>query len=441
MTGRTGREVRRRLRPLVLGGVAALALLPAVQGSAVGEPPTLPDGRRTAPQDTGPEVRLLTFGTGDRVWEKFGHNALWIRDPASGRDVVYNWGIFDFEQEDFFVRLLTGRMRYRVARSPLRQTLRFYRSAGRSIRVQRLRLGPERARDVAREARIAHLPENRHYAYDPFRDNCSTRIRDLLDRVLDGALREQTAGVGTGETYRSHTRRLLQRVEWAYAGTMALLGSPVDRRLSAWDEMFLPVRMDDWLQEVEVKTPEGGSRALATAPRTLHRSGRPPVPAETPGFRSGYLAGGLAGGTLLAVLGLIGGRGRRPAGGAYLALGVGWSAAAGLAGVVAAGGWIFTGHWYVHLNENVLQLQPLSLLLAVALPLAPVGRRPRRAARALAWTTAGLAVLGLLAQALPGMEQANGEILALTVPLHLGTAVGLEGLVSAFTGDRGEEDG
>lgn len=412
--------------PSASDAVTARPLPPPPPPAAPGAGPKA-DGPGQATRDSGRlVVRLLTFGTGGRVWEKFGHNALWIRDTGSGREVVYNWGIFDFEQEDFFVRLLTGRMRYRVARSSLEQTLRIYRADRRTIRVQRLRLGPAQAREVARRARVNLLPENRHYAYDPFRDNCSTRIRDLLDRVLDGAIREQTAGVETGETYRSHTRRLLRRVEWAYAGIMAFLGSSTDRRLSAWDEMFLPVRMDDLLQEVRVEADDGGTVPLASEPRALYRADRPPLPGETPGFGLRYLAGGLAGGGLLALLGLLAGRGRSGAGRGYRAVAVLWSVAAGAAGVVAVGGWALTGHWYVHLNENVFQLHPVSLALAAALPMAGRPGRARRVALGLARATAAVALLGLALQALPGVDQVNGEILALAVPLHLGTAAGLE---------------
>ncbi|MFB6241103.1 MAG: DUF4105 domain-containing protein [Gemmatimonadota bacterium] len=88
------------------------------------------------------QVFLLTFGRGDRVWERFGHNALWIHDGPAGTDRVYNWGIFDFEQANFIPRLLTGQMRYRLAVFPLEGTMRQYRLANRSVFLQQLRLTP-----------------------------------------------------------------------------------------------------------------------------------------------------------------------------------------------------------------------------------------------------------------------------------------------------------
>ena len=80
----------------------------------------LPDGRprsrQAAPlpdaaQPPGSEltVYLMTMGPGKRVWERFGHNAIWIHDPASRPDTAYNYGLFDFQQENFLLRFIRGR--------------------------------------------------------------------------------------------------------------------------------------------------------------------------------------------------------------------------------------------------------------------------------------------------------------------------------------------
>ncbi len=430
--GRSGRSGPRR----PLSFVAAAACLPLLLSAAPSEALTRQEGSTAADTvrrarsvlpgaDTAASVHLITVGQGNLVWEKFGHNALWIHDPEAGRDVVYNWGIFDFAQADFFRRLLFGHMRYMVAATSLEATMRHYRGQDRTVRVQRLRLTPAQVEEVRRRARIAVRPENRFYDYDPFLDNCSSRIRDLLDAVLDGEIRARTDSVSTGSTFRSHTRRLLQRVWWGYAGSMAGLGAPTDRGVSVWDEMFLPMRMAENLRDVRVAAPDGRSRAVAGSPVVVHRASRPPVPERPPGFPLAWALVGLAGGGALLALGRAGGRGSRGARHGFGALSGLWSLAVGLLGVAFAGAWIFTEHWYTHGNENLLQLQPLSLALALLLPLAASARIGRRPARVLAWVVAGLAVAGVLLQLLPGFDQVNGEVLALTVPLHAGTLGGL----------------
>lgn len=421
----------RRAPRAVLPALFLIGLLLAARPAAAQHPAAV----ELTAGDTAKSVWLMTMGPGHRVWEKFGHNALWIHDPATGSDDVYNWGIFDFEQEDFFRRLLFGHMRYMVARMDLARTLWFYRLEDRTVRVRRLRLTPEQVEAVDGMARTAALPENRFYAYDPFRDNCSSRVRDLLDRALGGRLRALSDTVATGTTYRSHTRRLLQEVEWAYGGIMAMLGETTDRPIDAWEEMFLPLRMETRLAELAVGEAGGDTLPLVGPAHVLHASRGPAAPASLPGFHLWWAAAGLAGGTLLFGLGAWAGRGTRLAAGAFASVGALWSLAAGLIGTVMAAGWLLTSHWYVYRNENLLQLEPLSLALAVLLPLTVLGARSGRWAARIAWTVAGLSVLGLLIQTLPAFDQANGEVLAVTVPLHLGLALGLARVRGSRTGE------
>ena len=68
------------------------------------------DARAATGTEPGSElvVTLITFGLGEQVFERFGHNALWVHDAALGTDVAYDWGNFDFAQPAFLRRFLTG---------------------------------------------------------------------------------------------------------------------------------------------------------------------------------------------------------------------------------------------------------------------------------------------------------------------------------------------
>jgi len=88
------------------------------------------------------EIWLVTYGPGEIYWQRFGHNAIWIRDPGLGLDHVFNFGFFDFEQENFFLRFLQGRMLYFSAARPAREEFADYIDENRSIRAQRLDLAP-----------------------------------------------------------------------------------------------------------------------------------------------------------------------------------------------------------------------------------------------------------------------------------------------------------
>lgn len=419
----------------LLIGAALAVLAPAASGAV----PAPSDPFR--PQDTSPlsraraiaspdslQVFLLTFGRGDRVWERFGHNALWIHDGPGGTDRVYNWGIFDFRQEDFLVRLLTGHMRYRLAVFSLRGTLRQYRAANRSVYLQQLRLGPDEQRELQRRVQVNYLPENRRYDYDPYLDNCSTRVRDHLDRVLGGRLRAATGSVSTGRTWRSHTLRLLRRDFFPYLGLALGMGQPADEEITAWAEMFLPLRMREHVRSVRVDTGGSGSAPLVSREDTLYRASRPPAPARAPDRTPWFLLASLLAGGSLAWSGRLSGSGSSRARPLFGGLGVTWSLLAGSVGTLMLAGWTLTDHWFLYRNENLLLANPLFLALAPLVAMAVWrrgGQTVARAARSLAWCLVGLSAAGTLLQVLPGFDQVNGTAVALFLPIHLGLAVGL----------------
>ncbi len=190
--------------------------------------------------ETGPEVWLVTYGPGQVYWQRFGHNAVWIRDADLGLDHTFNFGFFDFEQENFFLRFLQGRMLYFSAAQPAANEFAQYIDENRAIRAQRLALTAEQALGLTDFLVEEVQPENRDYLYDYYLDNCSTRVRDVLDAATGGALRDATANVPAAQNFRDHTRRLSQADFWLYLGLELGLGAPVDRPISRWEEFFIP---------------------------------------------------------------------------------------------------------------------------------------------------------------------------------------------------------
>jgi hypothetical protein len=368
----------------------------------------------------------MTMGPGDKVWERFGHNAIWIHDPGAGTDETYNYGLFDFRQEDFLVRFLRGHMRYWMAGFPAESYVQSYERDNRSVWVQELNLSPEAKVQLQQFLEWNERPEHRFYHYDYYRDNCSTRVRDALDRAIGGRIRLQTADLPSGTSFRFHTQRLTANDPPIFTGLLLALGEGVDRPISAWEEMFLPLKMRDHLRRVTVPDSTGRMVPLVTSERTLFESTALVPPNAPPDWLPWYfLLGSALGGGALA-LGVA--APRSPA--ARTGLGVlagAWGLVAGVAGTVLAGLWMLTDHVMAYRNENLLQVNPLALALAVLAPLALIGRRSRglALARAVAVVLAALAATGFVLQALPGWDQVNGPIIALALPMHLGVALAL----------------
>lgn len=361
---------------------------------------------------------LLTFGWGDAVWERFGHNAIWIKDRARGTDVTYNWGMFDFDQPHFLQRFLTGDTRYWMEAIDLEPMLRYYKQRNRSILAQELNLTPAQRLKLQQFVQWNAQPQNKFYRYDYYRDNCSTRLRDALDHALSGQLQLATVTRFTAGTYRSHTQRLMTGDIPLYTGVTLALGQRADKPLSQWAEMFLPVRMANDLRAVSIPDTAGVRMPLVRSEMALFMSGRPPEPADPPSYFPWYVAAGiLLAGALIGLVSSAEG-GHRVAFFAATAVATLWSLIAGLAGTALLIAWLFTRHYFMGRNENLLHFDPLSLLLAVLIPLSLYALRASSRALKLAGFVAGLSLLGFVLHGTL-FDARNGEIIALALPMNL----------------------
>jgi len=385
-------------------------------------------------------IYLMTMGPGDEAWEKFGHNAIWIHDAVRQTDIAYNWGLFDFNAKDFYPRFLKGDMLYSMGGFDMQETVEAYRRANRTVWAQQLNLAPSEKDELRRYIEWNALPQNRNYNYDYFRDNCSTRVRDVLDRALGGIIRSASDQALTQTTYRWHTRRLTQDVPWLYFGTLLGLGHPVDRPISRWEEMFLPVRLMTDLHDVQVRDSSGAMVPLVTKEMTLFQSTRAPEGTYPKSHFIVYLAIGLLLGSLVIFL-----RRRAEAGTnssrLYLLLFAGlWNLFTGVLGTALAALWLMTNHVYSFRNENLFQANPLSLLLAILI-LASFRSRPDERIAGIetarvARIVGGLAALGFVIQILPSMNQVNGEIVALMMPVHVAIGFAFSRRELPFFGDN-----
>jgi hypothetical protein len=401
--------------PRILLALAVALGLAAVPARAQHQAPVLPD--------TGLTVTLLTMGQGDFVWEKFGHNALWIHDPAAGTDRVYNYGLFDFNSPGYWGRFLKGDWLYMLGVHDIQQTVHQYQYFNRAMWAQELNLTPAQKREMQAFLENNARPRNAEYLYDYYRDNCSTRIRDVLDRAVGGRLRQATADSLTGTTYRWHSERLIAADKASYFGLAGGLGPAADRDITAWEEMFLPFKVQEQIRTIRVADASGREVPLVAREWTmLPGAGRPDELATPPFWTPFYLLAGLLIAGLLVVLGNRAARSGWARFG-YAAVSALWLLVAGTAGVLLVLLWTMTNHEIAYRNENLLQLSPLALPLVLLVPCVAYGARwAARPARPLAIIVAALSVLGFVLQVLPWLDQRNAQIMALALPVNLALA-------------------
>jgi len=353
--------------------------------------------------ENGTEAWLVTFGPGEIYWERFGHNAIWLREPSAGIDHTFNFGYFDFEQEDFFLNFMRGRMLYFSVAQPASREFEFYQQENRSIRVQKLELKPAQYRQL-RDYLLNEIKlENRNYRYDYYLNNCSTRIRDALDIALDGELSSRTKTVPAILNFRDQTRRLTQMQFWYYLGLELGLGSPVDREVTRWDEMFIPMVVADELAAMSLGTSKPGD-PLVKVDEMLFTASNPLPSAAPTSIWYRYLALGL----LVTGLAWLSGKFMPPV---WLAgLCQAWVLICVTNGLILAALWLFTDHEVTRNNANLLLFNPL-----VILALVPVLRRVGAVVMA-----AGVVVAYILL--LLPQHQYNLDMLALLTPINLAVA-------------------
>jgi hypothetical protein len=364
----------------------------------------------------------MTMGYGDQVWERFGHNAIRIVDATTGTDSVYNWGTFDFDQPNFLSRFLTGNTLYWMQGDGMADEIAKYQYLNRSVWVQELELTPAQRVAVRDFITWNAKEENRYYRYDYYLDNCSTRVRDVIDRVIGGQLKIAMAPRLTTTSYRFHTQRALQFDGAVALGTDIGLGEVADRPISQWEEAFLPSRLQLHVRGVQLRSADGTMRPLVKAEQQVFTANRPPEPTAPP---STTLRNLLIGVGIAAVIGLLGKAavsGRRRFRIAFATVATTWAVINGILGVVLIVGWTATRHVFMARNENLLQFDPLSLGLAVILPFAILPGRGIGLARRLAVAVAVVSLVGLVLKLVPIFIQSNVAAIALTLPVHLAIA-------------------
>jgi hypothetical protein len=394
-----------------LSTCVALAMLQA------GGPPWLTGESR--PEDL--KIWMVTFGPGDTVPEWWGHTALAVQDTAKNQGRLYNYGMFSFD-EGFLARFVQGRLEFWVADDGIAPTFLFYRQLGRDVRIQELDLTPEQAQTVARTLANNVLPQNRNYLYDHYRDNCSTRPRDIIDGAVGGQLGAATAGPARF-TFRELTRKY-SRVNPPMSFLLDFMQNDrLDKPMAQRGEAFLPDELERQVQALQLKGPDGASHPAVKRQWDWFKSKRAPVPDQPPQWIPWLLLMGLA--TAGTVLGL----GHWAAQGARLPrvlLGVELSLLSltlGLLGTTLALAGLFTDQLVTHHNENLFLANPADLIALPASVLFAFGARRGRPTLRWMWALlGGTSVLGIGLKVLPWFDQQNWNCIALVAPINWGVA-------------------
>lgn len=312
--------------------------------------------RPPAPQDEEPRIDLVTMGVGSLIWERHGHIVLCVYWRDAYKDRCYNYGIGDFGDPigmgwGFF----RGTNSFWAGDGSPRGTFYIYEHNDRTIWAQTLPLTAEQKKHVVTKLKRDILDENRYYSYDHFDDNCTTRVRDILDEATGGAFSKMKVQTD-GRTYRDLAREGFFGMRVPLLITDLAMGRSTDRVPTYYERMFLP----DYMREAVTKL-------WGVEPRVLYQRKGPPPLHDGPSGRV-WLALLMLALTAPVVLAVRRGRFRRTA----LAVALVPQFLLGVAFWTLA---IISPLPYVHINETCLIFFPLDLAMLLL---------PQRLARAYA---------------------------------------------------------
>lgn len=400
------------MRSVVAAVALMLGLLFSIPVAAQQEPAVAPNPGNDL------RVSVLTFAPGLTYWQRFGHNALLVENTATGANAVYNYGMFDFFQTNFFLNFARGHMRYRLDVDSLERTLRIYASEGRWAYRQVLALNADQRLAIARFLDRNAQPDQAEYRYDYFRDNCSTRVRDAVNRVLGGALQAPLEAQAAGVSYRFEATRLVAPIPFLMAGMDLIMGPAGDVPLNVWQQSFVPEVFMQALRTARIN----GEPVVLEEGFLLQDARSPVAPAAPLKLLSLTLSLGLLLGIAMP---LLAARRSKPARFGFASIATLLMLLCTLGGVISLAAWTLTEHWVMWANRNLLLLPPLAVLLVpAALRSFSAGWRPKPWQAGLAAVLAGAALLTLPLSLLPGAQQ-HWTWIALLLPMHLGFALAL----------------
>ena len=192
-------------------------------------------------------ISVLTIGPGSSLSDSFGHSAIRIQDKSKNYDLVFNYGIYDFNDPKFYSNFIKGYLNYSLGVSYFKDFKSSYILNNRYIKEQVLLL-PDSIKQIIVDRLIFNSkPENKNYLYDYFSNNCSTIIKDIIDESLIKYDYQNTYIVKSENTYRNLIYENINKNSWGSLGIDICLGSYIDQEIDAEKNTFLPEYLFEYL--------------------------------------------------------------------------------------------------------------------------------------------------------------------------------------------------
>ena len=191
------------------------------------------------------EISILTIGPGSSFSDAFGHSGIRVIDRVNDYDIVFNYGVYDFNDPGFYGNFVKGRPIYSLGLNSFENFYRNYVNQSRQIIEQKLNLSEYQKKVLVNKLITNSKEENKDYKYNYFENNCSTKIGDIFNELLEEEIRNEGLNLDNinSNSYRKLVYQHVVPNSWGALGIDICLGSVIDKNITDQDELFLPYNL------------------------------------------------------------------------------------------------------------------------------------------------------------------------------------------------------
>jgi len=191
------------------------------------------------------EISILTIGPGSSLSDAFGHSGIRVIDRVNDYDIVFNYGVYDFNDPGFYGNFVKGRPIYSLGLNSFENFYRNYVNQSRQIIEQKLNLSEYQKKVLVNKLITNSKEENKDYKYNYFENNCSTKIGDIFNVLLEEEIRNEGLNLDNinSNSYRKLVYQHVVPNSWGALGIDICLGSVIDKNITDQDELFLPYNL------------------------------------------------------------------------------------------------------------------------------------------------------------------------------------------------------
>lgn len=192
------------------------------------------------PLSNDAEVSIITVGPGTNLNDAFGHNGFRVRDESRNIDIIYDYGRYDFNTPNFYLKFAQGKLLYELGYVDFDSFFNHYKTQNRWLKEQVLNLNYAEKKVLFKYLQTNATPENKKYNYDFFYDNCATKMRDVLIELLGDKLEYKEGHITEAYTFRELIQKNVKANSWGSLGMDLAIGAVVDRKAKPIQYQFLP---------------------------------------------------------------------------------------------------------------------------------------------------------------------------------------------------------